>query len=127
MFSEALEILDKEKHPYVYALTKKNLGDTYSLLSKLENKEYNLEKAINFYKEASKIFKKNKYLYDYVNTKGYLGDVYFDLSQVKSTKEELNKAIESFKEALSIAEKHGFTEIVREMKEILKDLKKEVS
>jgi len=49
---EALKIRTVQRYPFAHAVTQNNLGDAYSNLAKICDKEGNLSKAIQAYEET---------------------------------------------------------------------------
>ena len=71
-YKSILKMVSPKKFPDRYATTQNNLGNAYSGLAEVRDKEANLEKAINAYQEALKIYTEEKYPIMYQTVKSNL-------------------------------------------------------
>ena len=62
---DALKIITLQKYPIYYAKAQNNLGNAYSMLSFVKEKEINLNKSITAYEESLKIWTLEKYPTNY--------------------------------------------------------------
>jgi tetratricopeptide (TPR) repeat protein len=60
-FTEALKVYSITEYPLGYAATYNNLGNAYSSLSEIQDKEGNVTKAIKAFEEALKVYTLGKY------------------------------------------------------------------
>ena len=89
--------VSEDYEPELYARIKFNEGLCYYTISKVRDKEDNLNKAIIAFEEALKIYTIEKYPLDYAMTQNNLGIAYSDFSEVRDKEDNLNKAIRAYK------------------------------
>jgi hypothetical protein len=56
-----LKVYTLSEYPLDYAVTQDNLGDVYSALAEVKDKEENLSKAARAYEEALKVYTLGRY------------------------------------------------------------------
>jgi broad specificity phosphatase PhoE len=79
-----------DQYPIEYAITQTHLGDAYSFLAEVRDKENNAQNAIVAHKSALEVFTIEKYPIDYARTQNNLGNAYLTLAEVKE-KEKMHK------------------------------------
>jgi tetratricopeptide (TPR) repeat protein len=60
-FKEALKVYTLDGYPFDYAATQNNLGNAYSTLADVQDKEGNATKAVRAFEEALKVYTLGKY------------------------------------------------------------------
>ena len=92
----------KDKHIVNYYNALNNLGASYSDLSEIRDKEFNLGLAIKAFQESLKVRTFEKFPQDYAMTQMNLGLAYCGLSEVRDKESNLGIAIKACQEALKV-------------------------
>lgn len=106
-YQSAFIVYKIETSPLDYANTKKNLGDAYMVLAKIDNqfKKENCNNAIDAYNNALKIYTLESFPLLYANILNSLGGAYSVLYCIDYQKIYVDKAIDLFNEALKVFNK----------------------
>ncbi|MBZ0291060.1 MAG: tetratricopeptide repeat protein, partial [Anaerolineae bacterium] len=99
-FEAALVYRTPEAAPLDYAMTQNNLGNAYSDLAKIEDREGNLRRAIAAYEAALVYYTEEAAPQYYATTQNNLGNAYRDLSQIEAREGNLRRAIAAYEAAL---------------------------
>ena len=92
----------REKTPERYAAAQNNLGNAYSDLAEVRDREANLGLAIRAYNEALRVRTYQKFPQDYAMTQNNLGEAYRGLGGVRDRESNLGLAIRAYNEALRV-------------------------
>ncbi len=101
VYKNCLERITDKEYPEEYAEIKLALGSDYLVLSQKENKEQNLQLAIDSYNEAQKIIDFDHYPIEYIQMNLNLGDIYLQRSEYLEPQINLEKAIDALKKSES--------------------------
>ncbi len=102
VYEEVLKIYTIDNYPLDYATTMNNLGNAYSYLSDVRDKENNLTRAVQAFEEVLKIRTVDNYPIQYAMTMNDLGNAYSNLSVVRDKENNLTRAVKVYEEALKI-------------------------
>jgi tetratricopeptide (TPR) repeat protein len=86
----------------IYPVVQYNLGNTYMLLSQIQDEEGEFERSKGAYEEALKVWTVESFPLNYAWLHKCLGDAYMGLYKQNSSKEDLINAIENYNEGLTI-------------------------
>jgi len=102
-YERALEFYTQARNPAIFGEAQNNLGNACRGLSRVRDKEKNLEKAIAAYREALKVRTLEAYpVQQYAMTQNNLGSAYRGFSEVRHKEENLGKAMAACAEALKV-------------------------
>ena len=85
-----------------YATTQNNLGNAYTNLPEVRDKEANLKLAIVAFEEALRVHAFEAFPVQYASTQNNLGTAYSSMAEVHEREANLNLAIGAFREALRV-------------------------
>ncbi len=101
-YLEALAIWQERGDARQVAMLQNNLGNAYSDLAQVRDREENLGQAIRAYEEALTVYTPDKAPLEYATTQNNLGTAYSHLAQVRDREENLGRAIRAYEEALTV-------------------------
>lgn len=84
----------------LFAAVKINLGNAYSDLANITNRDLNLEKSAAAYNEVLHYYQPDVAPFDYAMIQNNLGNVYTDIASIGDSETNLKKAIDAYTEAL---------------------------
>src|SRR5574341_1433767 len=101
-YENILNTISSKIFPDEYAAIQNNLGNAYSSLAEMRDKEPNIRRTINAYQEALKIFTVERYPSEHATVQNNLGTAYTKLAEVRDTESNIEKAIDAHQKALNI-------------------------
>ncbi len=108
-YREALTIWQQEGDERWVAMLQHNLGNAYSDLAAVRDREGNLERAIAAYREALRFRTPEAAPLEYATTQNNLGTAYSDLAAVRDREGNLERAIAAYREALGMIDRFFLT------------------
>jgi len=118
--------LNINPYPTPYAQLKNNMGNSYFLLSKHEDREKNLRAAIKAYEESLEIRNKVVFPEGYAKVRFNLGYAYEDLPG-DARQQNLEKAVEAYKEAHDIFADESYWQYADKAEQRLKKANKKLN
>lgn len=91
-----------QKFPSEYALAQCKLGNSYSMLAEISDKETNCNNAINSFQKALEIYTIEKDPTNYAGTQINLGNAYGRLAEVRDKETNCENSINAYNKSLEV-------------------------
>jgi tetratricopeptide (TPR) repeat protein len=99
-YQSALAVWQEQGNQEKVAMLQNNLGNAYSDLAQVREREANLQRAIDAYRQALHFRTPETAPLEYATTQNNLGSTHVRLAQVREWEENLLRAIDAYRQAL---------------------------